>query len=217
MNDELPSSFQAQTPGIWEEPSLLFRVQADLTTAIHHPHPLGSGSKKAGAPVSKPPRTPQGRTRRREKRPARRQAKRDPCPELTLPVTMAAKSKKAEEHEELDLTPLQSSPLPKHTPLTPPSPLFGQPPLMDPHLGSALLSNCRRSISNSLERASCSSQPQCIPGGSMWGRTRTKSVCVFCGLFTLPFFTFLPNVAIELTENQCQSVSRSVFPLGCWV
>ena len=37
------------------------------------------------------------------------------------------------------------------------------------------------------------------------------------GLFTLLFFTFLPTVAIELTENQCQSVSRSVFPLGCWV
>ena len=29
--------------------------------------------------------------------------------------------------------------------------------------------------------------------------------------------TFLPIVAIELTENQCQSVSRSVVPLGCWV
>ena len=29
--------------------------------------------------------------------------------------------------------------------------------------------------------------------------------------------TFLPIVAIELTENKCQSVSRSVFPLGCWV
>ena len=26
-----------------------------------------------------------------------------------------------------------------------------------------------------------------------------------------PFF-----LEIELTENQCQSVSRSVFPLGCW-
>ena len=37
-----------------------------------------------------------------------------------------------------------------------------------------------------------------------------KPVCSniykFCGLFTLPFFTFLHNVAIELTENQCQSV-----------
>ena len=37
-----------------------------------------------------------------------------------------------------------------------------------------------------------------------------KPVCSniykFCGLFALPFFTFLPNVAIELTENQCQSV-----------
>ena len=29
------------------------------------------------------------------------------------------------------------------------------------------------------------------------------------GLFTLPFFTFLPTVAIELTENQCQSVYMS--------
>ena len=34
-----------------------------------------------------------------------------------------------------------------------------------------------------------------------------SNIYKFCGLFTLPFFTFLPNVAIELTENQCQSVN----------
>ena len=43
-----------------------------------------------------------------------------------------------------------------------------------------------------------------------------KTVCSiiykFCGLFTLPFFTFLPIVAIELTENQCQSVCVCVTP-----
>ena len=32
------------------------------------------------------------------------------------------------------------------------------------------------------------------------------------GLFTLLFFTFLPTVAIELTENQCQSVCVCVNP-----
>ena len=29
--------------------------------------------------------------------------------------------------------------------------------------------------------------------------------------------TFLLNVGIELTANQCQSVNRSAVPLGCWV
>ena len=37
-------------------------------------------------------------------------------------------------------------------------------------------------------------------------KTVCSNIYKFCGLFTLPFFTFLPIVAIELTENQCQSV-----------
>ena len=34
---------------------------------------------------------------------------------------------------------------------------------------------------------------------------------------TLRFFAFLPIGKLSVTENQCQSVSRSVFPLGYWV
>ena len=46
-------------------------------------------------------------------------------------------------------------------------------------------------------------------------KTVCSNIYKFCGLFTLPFFTFLPIVAIELTENQCQSVYASWKGYGC--